>query len=1188
MTDPQQRPDLEILRAFVAGQLQGAELEAIEAKLDADGELRALIGVLAREHERGSLRTKGSKRNRDPWVGAIFGDRYRLRALLGKGGMGAVYEAEHVLLGRTVALKILHAEYADRPEVRRRFENEARAVVAIDHPNVVRALDVGRAPDGSPYLVFERLRGRDLEQLLRERGSLGVPEAVRILRAVSDALQAAHARGIVHRDLKPANVFLEEPGDVPKVLDFGISKLGELGGPTTHTGVVMGTPAYMAPEQLRDSSRVDARADVFAAGVMLHRMLAGALPGEAALDAEVPEALAAVIRRAMHPEPEARFASMDAFRHALAPFTEQTKPPSVRPLPIDRGEVRIVTVLLSDAPREQVEPIVAEHAGSMLGDDAAIFGEGSWTSGVLHAAIDAGRAIAELGHRVLIDSMRLAPGVTSVDASVRATFDRAPAGVIVTDAMRAMLSALSFESVDDDLHALVAEDPAPRRVPLFGRSAELARIDEAIACAFEDREPTALVVQGAPGTGKTRLLDELSRRARAHDPLVVRTSRPDVFAALVEALTIEAPKADVTHPDVRLVSDRIQIAVMDRVLELTERRALLLVIDDAQWVAEPAWSFLDRLLARAARRPVLVALATRDDASPMAGALALRIRGLRRGDVARLAEHVRGSALEPGELEQLVELTEGNPFFVDQVVRASVGLPPSVEAAIAARLDALPDAERELIKRAAVFGLPFDLGDASALGVDAPEAAVRALRKKELLRLSDEHERFEVASPLVAQAAYRLLPEDLLRWVHERAAERLERRPVPDPEAIADHYVAAESELAPRWFARAALHAGARGDVSRVIDFGERVRGTVASSFEVSMVLAAAYEMRARFDAQGKALGDALPQAQTDDQRARVLGELAIHHHRHGRAEEADALFREATQLSASASARASVLGKHAVVLAYAGRADDAAARLHEAERIVLRDAPELRADAAVWRGQLAAVRGDLSDRRNAYWAAVELYDDDVRKRAGAAVNLGDCDNRLGAYGEAERALRKAILDCEALGMTHAAAYAYVNLAYALSRLGHEHEVGPALDRAEALAPQDPRLRCAAMLYRARAERSFDNAIAAAMSAEQAGFRGIAALSWSLAARFTTSDALDYSTRAMAIVDELGTLEEDEAEVFATHARVQDAEGLHDEAQETRARARATLMSVARRIGDPMWREHFLTDVPAHRELLGS
>jgi serine/threonine-protein kinase len=159
-----------------------------------------------------------------------------------------------------VALKMLHPEHAERAEVRRRFENEARAVAALDHPNVVAAFDVGRTPDGAPFVVYELLAGDDLEARLAAQGALPIVDVLALGRGIAAGLAAAHALGIVHRDLKPANVFVTDAG-VPKILDFGVSKLAPALhlGTTTRTGAFMGTPAYMAPEQLRDAASVDTR-----------------------------------------------------------------------------------------------------------------------------------------------------------------------------------------------------------------------------------------------------------------------------------------------------------------------------------------------------------------------------------------------------------------------------------------------------------------------------------------------------------------------------------------------------------------------------------------------------------------------------------------------------------------------------------------------------------------------------------------------------------------------------------------------------------------------------------------------------------------------------------------------------------------------------------------------------------------
>ena len=216
--------------------------------------------------------------------GEVLGDRYRVIRRLGKGGMGEVFLAEHIAIGRMVAIKTLSATQQDKPDLARRFMQEARTASKVRHANIVDITDFGHTEAGAPFFVMEYLEGQDLKTLLRHEGALAWPRAREIALQICAALGAAHAQGVVHRDLKPDNVFLMRQGDaeVVKVLDFGIAKSITSDEPqeTTQTGVLLGTPEYMSPEQAQDLP-LDARSDIYAAGVILYRMLTGRVPFQA-------------------------------------------------------------------------------------------------------------------------------------------------------------------------------------------------------------------------------------------------------------------------------------------------------------------------------------------------------------------------------------------------------------------------------------------------------------------------------------------------------------------------------------------------------------------------------------------------------------------------------------------------------------------------------------------------------------------------------------------------------------------------------------------------------------------------------------------------------------------------------------------------------------------------------------------
>jgi len=217
----------------------------------------------------------------EPLIGLVLGDRYRVDERIGAGGMGLVYRATHVLIGRKLAIKLLRRRYAAQPEVAERFVQEARIASSVKHPNVVDILDYGTTPHGSPYYVMEFLAGHSLAREIVERGPLEPRRALTVAIAVAHWLAAAHQAGIIHRDLKPDNVFgvpVERgPPEQVKILDFGIARVAGRKTRLTAAGAVVGTPEYMSPEQARGDD-LDARSDIYALGVVLFELLTGRVP----------------------------------------------------------------------------------------------------------------------------------------------------------------------------------------------------------------------------------------------------------------------------------------------------------------------------------------------------------------------------------------------------------------------------------------------------------------------------------------------------------------------------------------------------------------------------------------------------------------------------------------------------------------------------------------------------------------------------------------------------------------------------------------------------------------------------------------------------------------------------------------------------------------------------------------------
>jgi serine/threonine-protein kinase len=278
-------------------------------------------------------------------VGQLVGGKYRVAGRLGGGGVSEVFEAVHEEIGQHFALKVLKREYANYPDVVKRFFLEARAASAAGHPGIVQVFDIGRLDDGTPYLMMELLQGESLSDVLQRRKKLPLDQAVGVCLHILDALAAAHRAGVIHRDLKPENVVLVRgPGGEPwaKLIDFGIARLAREGPAAlrqTGQGAVMGTPYYMSPEQARGSADIDARSDIYAVGVMLFEMIAGKLPFEGqsseeiltkvlsqpfpslrALEPSIPPALEYVVQTATQRKRDDRYGTAIEFADALRPL----------------------------------------------------------------------------------------------------------------------------------------------------------------------------------------------------------------------------------------------------------------------------------------------------------------------------------------------------------------------------------------------------------------------------------------------------------------------------------------------------------------------------------------------------------------------------------------------------------------------------------------------------------------------------------------------------------------------------------------------------------------------------------------------------------------------------------------------------------------------------------------------------
>jgi serine/threonine-protein kinase len=419
-----------------------------------------------------------------PQPGDVLDGKYRVERLLGEGGMGAVAKATHLLRRAPVALKFMSAAVLSLPGAIERFVNEGVAASQIDSDHVVKVFDVGRLPNGSPYLVMEYLDGVDLGQLLEREGpTLPVERAVHFTIQALRALQTAHAAGIVHRDIKPSNCFVlvkdGEP-DFVKLVDFGISKVRASedgrGAHLTRTNSALGTPLYMSPEQARSPRDVDHRTDLYSVGAILYEMLSGRTPYTAEsgeftellfkifttdpepltrLRPNLPEGLAAVVHRALQRDVDARFASASEMAEALVPYADersgqvlarlrggrrsQAPAPAHSLTPLDEGSrakrsEATARTFASESPPSVRPP--STHVGVAREADSSIASGGRVRAGIVVAlvatAIAVGTSVVALrGHKGASGTITGEPSATQPPLDPLVTSVTPPAETIV-------------------------------------------------------------------------------------------------------------------------------------------------------------------------------------------------------------------------------------------------------------------------------------------------------------------------------------------------------------------------------------------------------------------------------------------------------------------------------------------------------------------------------------------------------------------------------------------------------------------------------------------------------------------------------------------------------------------------------------------------------------------------------------
>lgn len=746
-------------------------------------------------------------------AGLVSGERFANRFLVeyhaGSGGMGTVYRAQDQATGEPVALKLLHTGANDAAAYR--FMREASLLAELIHPNIVRYVDHGRTADGRFYLAMEWLSGNDLEARL-EQGPLSIPDTLAVLRNTASALQAAHRRNIVHRDLKPSNLFLRD-GQIDRLvlLDFGIARQGFGGDALTSTGMLIGTPRYMAPEQARGQRELSPATDIFSLGALLFECLCArpAFPGHElvavlgsilfdpspsprGLRPEIPDALDQLVLRMLAKDPahrplnaQALLLELDALPISIntISISDKTIIMNAEPLPqaqknksaprtLDEQRHYSVLLAMHDHAMDDNSLTIEIEQETHLTEQKQTLRDELFTLGVRAEWLPDGSLIVfpEGGHvsdqaalaagaALLIRSkwpslkMSIATGRTAPHAGIHVgeAFERAlqrlrentvGPGEIALDELSALLLAGRFEIESDRNGARLSieksiEDRARRLLgkptPCVGREQELSILDATLGSVIEDAEAKLVLITAAAGMGKSRLLQEFLRRARARipepcilygagDPMSAGSPYGIVGQAIARLCGIEGetskelaikrlieraadsldgdeamrvaeflgalcgiPFPDEDHPrlraarsDPRLMKAQTEQAFCDFLKAESEKHPIVLILEDVHWGDALGVRLLDTALRELSECPLMVAAFGRPETKELfpklsngPGRQEISLKGLSKKAGERLIKAVLGKDTDPAIIERIIIQSDGNALFLEELIRAA-------------------------------------------------------------------------------------------------------------------------------------------------------------------------------------------------------------------------------------------------------------------------------------------------------------------------------------------------------------------------------------------------------------------------------------------------------------------------------------------------------------------------------------